>query len=316
MRCLPFLTNASKSGWRLGVHGVIRAGILPLKMDNVILGSPLFLETLTNAGPSICQNTGNRYEIGTNYNAMSKALTASPFLTFPDNFIFTGEQLFDNVLDTVFFLKDVEGRYLVVNDTLVRRCGFKNKTDLLGKTATEIFPSPFGQSFSDQDRRVLRGNTTVNGQLELHLFSNGSQGWCLTWKVAIKEKDGKIAGLAGISRDIPQLAGPVGEHSALAKVVEYIQHNISGPLHLKELAKVSGFSVFQLDHRLRGLFGLSSGQFVVRTRIEYACAKLRSSKDPISAIALECGYGDQAAFARQFKKSVGVTPLAYREFRS
>jgi AraC-like DNA-binding protein len=29
-------------------------------------------------------------------------------------------------------------------------------------------------------------------------------------------------------------------------------------------------------------------------------------------LALECGYADQAAFTRQFRKSVGLTPGAYR----
>jgi AraC-like DNA-binding protein len=32
----------------------------------------------------------------------------------------------------------------------------------------------------------------------------------------------------------------------------------------------------------------------------------------LSELALECGYADQAAFTRQFHKSVGLTPGAYR----
>jgi AraC-like DNA-binding protein len=32
----------------------------------------------------------------------------------------------------------------------------------------------------------------------------------------------------------------------------------------------------------------------------------------LSELALECGYADQAAFTRQFRKSVGLTPGAYR----
>jgi AraC-like DNA-binding protein len=246
---------------------------------------------------------------------MRKEQTISPPQGVLENFLFAGEQLFDNVPDTVFFLKNLEGRYLVVNDTLVRRCGLRNKNDLLGKTAAEIFPSPFGQSFSDQDKAVLRGNGIVNGQLELHLFAHASQGWCLTWKVAVKGIDGRIVGLAGISRDLPHLTGPSNEHRTIAKVIEYIQGNIDGPLPVKELAHVSGISVFQLDQRLKELYGMSTGQFVVRSRIEQACRRLRQSKEPISAIALDCGYGDQAAFTRQFKKSVGVTPYAYREYR-
>lgn len=48
-------------------------------------------------------------------------------------------------------------------------------------------------------------------------------------------------------------------------------------------------------------------------RIELACARLSWTEQAIGQIALDCGYGDQAAFTRQFRKSVGLTPRAYRE---
>ena len=41
---------------------------------------------------------------------------------------FTGEELFDHLTDTVFFIKNREGKYLSVNQTLVSRCGCPGKT--------------------------------------------------------------------------------------------------------------------------------------------------------------------------------------------
>ncbi len=45
------------------------------------------------------------------------------------------EQLFDRIPDVVFFVKDLEGRYRVVNSTLVERCGAASKAELIGRTA-------------------------------------------------------------------------------------------------------------------------------------------------------------------------------------
>ena len=37
------------------------------------------------------------------------------------------EALFDSLADVVFFIKDIEGRYVVVNETLLKRCGLADK---------------------------------------------------------------------------------------------------------------------------------------------------------------------------------------------
>jgi AraC-like DNA-binding protein len=83
-------------------------------------------------------------------------------------------------------------------------------------------------------------------------------------------------------------------------------------LRIPELAARAGLSPFQFGQRIRALFGLSAGQYLSRLRIDRACDRLRHTNTPLSDLALECGYADQAAFTRQFHKSVGLTPGAYR----
>jgi len=224
---------------------------------------------------------------------------------------FLGDELFDRVPDTVFFLKDESGRYVAVNDTLVDRCGLRRKDELLGRTAREVFPAPLGDRFAEQDASVLGGGAPVHGQLELHLYPGGRQGWGLTWKEPLLGPEGRIVGLAGITRDVP--ASPPGELAALARVLDHVRGHLDEKLRLADLARRAGLSVFQLDRRVRELFGISAGQYVTRARIEQACGLLRQTQRPIGEIALDCGYADQAAFTRQFRKSVGLTPKSYRE---
>src|SRR3546814_15363172 len=45
--------------------------------------------------------------------------------------------LLDTLSDVVFFIKDRQARYAFVNQTLARRCGFKQSSDLLGLTAEQ-----------------------------------------------------------------------------------------------------------------------------------------------------------------------------------
>jgi AraC-like DNA-binding protein len=226
---------------------------------------------------------------------------------------FLGEELFDVVPDTVFFLKDRGGRYVAVNQTLVERCGVSGKSDLIGRRAEDVFPAPLGARISEQDARVVRERRAIVGELERHLYPGGVEGWCLTWKEPLVGKKGRVVGLSGISRDLqaPTLTG--ADAASLARLLDYIRANLDQPLRLPELAGRAKLTVFQLDRRVRALFGLSAGQFVTRARIDLACNRLRQTKQPIAEVALDCGYAGQAAFTRQFRKTVGLTPRAYRE---
>jgi AraC-like DNA-binding protein len=226
---------------------------------------------------------------------------------------YLGEAIFDQVPDTVYFVKNREGSYVAVNETLVERCGREQKSDLIGKTARQVFPPPLGESFTEQDLDVLNTGRSIHAQLELHLYPGSRRGWCLTWKEPILSVSGEIVGVAGISRDLQSSANVTDDLAAVSEVLNFIRNHLDEPLRLGELAEQANLSTYQLDQRIRALFGISAGQYITRCRIEFACHQLEHTDESISFIALDSGYGDQSAFTRQFRQSVGLTPGAYRE---
>jgi len=229
---------------------------------------------------------------------------------------FLATELFDHIADIVFFVKDREARYIEVNQTLADRCGFADKRALIGRKASEVFAPPLGERFEAQDLRVIAEGLSIRGRMELHLYPDGGEGWCLTWKEPLVDAGGAIQGLAGISRDAPALSHPRSVPAALSAALAHIDDHLDQPLRVPDLAARAGLSPFQFDQRLRALFGLSAGQYLSRLRIGRACDRLRHTEAPLSELALECGYADQAAFTRQFHKSVGLTPGAYRSATS
>lgn len=60
-------------------------------------------------------------------------------------------------------------------------------------------------------------------------------------------------------------------------------------------------------------FGVSYVQDSINARIMLACYLLYTSAMSIYAIALKCGYTDEKYFARQFRQSIGCSPMQYRE---
>jgi PAS domain S-box-containing protein len=223
------------------------------------------------------------------------------------------EHLFDQVPDIAFFIKDHHGRYVAVNKTLYQRCGAKNKEEMIGKKTDELFPAPLGTTFATQDQQVLKTARSINGRLELHLYADGHEGWCLTYKEPILDKNRLIIGVSGISRDLNAFSDRGDDLSSVSDALQYIRQNIDQPLRLPELAAKVNLSVYQLNQRIHALYHVSSGQLITRTRVDAACHMLSATGKSISTVALDCGYSDQSAFSRQFKQTTGLTPKAYRE---
>ncbi|PXW17540.1 AraC family transcriptional regulator [Paraburkholderia caballeronis] len=221
------------------------------------------------------------------------------------------EPVFDAMPDVVFFVKDHEARYVLVNTTLAARCGFKDKRALIGKIAADVFPARFGRVYTAQDEAVLRLDSKLIDQLELHLYPGRQPGWCLTSKVPLHDAQGRVLGVAGISRDLQAAEGTHPAYRRLAAAARHIQEHYAQPLKLSHLATLANMSVAQIERYFHKVFHLTPRQMLLKTRLD-AASELLASDLSITDIAVRCGYTDHSAFTRQFKATVGVTPSEYR----
>jgi len=222
------------------------------------------------------------------------------------------EALFDCMTKVVFFIKNARGEYVVVNHTMVERCGQREKAGIIGRTADEVFPPPLGRTYRTQDEQVLRTGQPIRDQLELQLYASGGTGWCLTQKLPLAGRDGRVVGIAGISEDLQAPTQTGQDYAPLAGAVRRIQEHFDQPLKVQDLAATAGLSPYQFEHRIRRIFHITAGQFIQKVRMDEAVRCLRETDEPVSQIALRCGYSDQSAFTRQFRQTVGLSPAQYR----
>ncbi|MGD7654428.1 MAG: helix-turn-helix domain-containing protein, partial [Verrucomicrobiales bacterium] len=213
----------------------------------------------------------------------------------------------------VFCIKNRNGLYISANAAFAHRLGLQSVNAILGKSVTDIFPPLLAKTYLAQDEHVFLTGKEINDQLELISNRDGSLGWYLARKVPLMGKHGDVIGLASISRDLLTPGDADLRFAGLAKVISTIQANYAEDLHPPDLAALANLSHAQLERRMRKIFKLTTSQFIRKTRIEKAARRLANTDKPIIDIALDCGYGDQSAFARQFKATVGMTPGTYRE---
>lgn len=232
------------------------------------------------------------------------ALVADPFFA---------EALFDRLPDVVLFVKNTACEYVVVNRTLAARCGLRDKSALLGRTAADVFPAPLGTVYAEQDRQVIVSGAEIRDRLELHLYPGGARGWCLTYKMPVLGAGGRIVGMAGLSRDLHRPDESRAGFRGIAAAVEYLREHLAEGIRVADLAKVAGMPVERFSRLVRRVFQLTPGQLVVKTRLEAATDLLVDTSTSIAEVAHACGYTDHSAFSRQFRAATGLTPTEFRE---
>lgn len=242
--------------------------------------------------------------------ASSSSLTRSLAALLPG--LRATAELFENVPDTVFFAKDLHGRYVAVNRTLVERCGLRSKDDLLKRDVSSVFPTELAGRYAEQDREVLRSGEPIVERLELHWYPHQRTGWCLTTKLPLRDETGTICGLIGISRDLRSLGNAQSVPASLATALEYLESNFGEALTPALLAKHAGLSTHRFARLIKRVFRLTPIQLITQTRLAGASRLLRETDEPVATIAHACGFYDHSAFTRMFRAATGLTPTEFR----
>ncbi len=225
------------------------------------------------------------------------------------------ERLFDHVPDTAFFIKDARGRYIAVNQSLVERCGCRDKKELLGRHVQEIFPKELAELYAYQDQSVLRTGRTIIDHLELHWYAHRRPGWCLTTKLPMRNHHGVIVGVVGISRDLRAPGDRETIPASLASTLEYLEAHCDDPISPSSLAKRAGLPAVRFARLIKRIFRVTPNQLIMQTRLAAAAQLLVETDHPVADIAYHCGFYDHSALTRAFRSATNLTPSQFRSLR-
>lgn len=223
------------------------------------------------------------------------------------------EQLFDQVPDIAFFIKDAQGRYVAVNHSLTSRHGLSSKHDALGKRPSDICSGDFGNIPTQQDGNVLRTGVPIVDHLEMQWQMPGRPVWCLTTKIPLHDDAGRCIGLVGFSRDIRTAVEPSTVPESFARALEAFERDLPSEASPAWLAKIAKMPSHRFARTMKLIFGLTPTQYIAKSRLGKASSLLMQSNKSIAEIAQVCGYFDHSAFSRAFKKATGYSPIDFRK---
>lgn len=218
-------------------------------------------------------------------------------------------ELVDAIPQVMASAKGIDGRYVFVNTGFCDRVGLSSG-QILGQRVSDLFAPEMAASYAAQDAQVIATGKPLRGQLELIVRANGSLGWYVTNKSAVRSGQ-DIVGVAVLSIDLQAQVNSA--HAGLAQVIAAVRHDIHVGWRVAQMAEIAGLSSPQLERLCRRTLGIPPQKLLQRLRLEHAVHLITTTTMSMGDISAECGFYDQASFTRQFRSILGLTPGAYRK---
>ena len=98
----------------------------------------------------------------------------------------------------------------------------------------------------------------------------------------------------------------------IKRIVHFIEKRISSKVTVSDLARECGISNSHFSRAFKMSFGLTLGGYLRAARVGRAKYLMQATDDPLSQIAVDCGFCDQAHLCRSFVNIVGATPHSWR----
>ena len=112
-------------------------------------------------------------------------------------------RLLRTIIDNIpinIYTKDLKYRKTLANVSEVKHIGKNSESEVIGKTDTELYDESIGKNTLIEDKKVL-----IDGELILAEERNVTKNrWALVSKLPIKDDDGSITGMVGISVDFTE----------------------------------------------------------------------------------------------------------------
>ena len=136
-----------------------------------------------------------------------------------------------NYIPDFIYAKDRDSRFLFANRAIVLNNGFTHVDEMIGLTDAEIHPMADARKIEEVERRVMETGEADLGVEEQRMKG---EGWLTMSRVPLRDRDGRITGVVGASRDISARKRAEELMSAQTRLLEDVARGIDLDLLLKE----------------------------------------------------------------------------------
>jgi PAS domain S-box-containing protein len=208
-------------------------------------------------------------------------------------------------------VKDRQHRYVYVNQSWLDSLGFESESEVLGKTALDLFPAWRAERYMQEEREVMEKGSHLDFLDDSATPSGGNERWRNLKAPWIR--NGRVVGMTNLAMLVEERALEEKRGDMIPHVVAWMTKHAAETLSIAEIAEQCNMSRRSLERYFMEKTGESPARYRTHCRIEQAKALLQDSATDLTEIAARCGFYDQSHFTRVFSKEAGVTPRKWRD---
>jgi two-component system sensor histidine kinase/response regulator len=153
--------------------------------------------------------------------------------------------LIDSLPDLIFF-KDAQGNYILNNSAHLKHLGVKSQEEAAGKTIFDFYPIEKAEPLFQEEMEIVHTGKPIVDKEETTFSSNpGDIDYLLTDKIPIKDSQGKVRGILGVSHNITNRKKA---DEAIKKAYDELGKTNTD---LKKANKVKGQFLANMSHEIR-----------------------------------------------------------------
>lgn len=105
----------------------------------------------------------------------------------------------------------------------------------------------------------------------------------------------------------------VSSDYSLARAQHYIEQHYMENITVEKLASLGYMSKTTFNRHFKKEIGITPIEYLIEVRLKMAKLMLKRKENPITDIAMRCGFGSSAHLCACFQKNVGLSPSEYRD---
>jgi diguanylate cyclase (GGDEF)-like protein/PAS domain S-box-containing protein len=181
------------------------------------------------------------------------------------------------ILETAFsqspdylYVKDRDSRFITVNENMIRLYRFETTTEMLGLSDFNLLPRPLAEELYHREQEVMRTGLPL---IDCAEYIEGRN--LLASKVPLRDRDGRVIGLAGVTRDITERTALERE---LRQSKNLLSHAMAGMPDGFAMFDSEGILLF-CNEQYRDAFPLSADARVIGAHISDILRRVAETRE-------------------------------------